>query len=139
VPEPISSRSWARWLPAFLKSKPAQTPAPVAVPDPPAPVGHGVQPGPAPRGARQGTLVAVSLYLPFGADLGAVVAAIVTLGYSNVEIREAQHEATKSRISSSARIPVVEATVDQVRAALRAALPPAYKDARADIDLWPTY
>jgi Holliday junction resolvasome RuvABC DNA-binding subunit len=81
----------------------------------------------------------VSLYLPFGADLGAVVAAIVTLGYSNVEIREAQHEATKSRISSSARIPVVEATVDQVRAALRAALPPAYKDARADIDLWPTY
>lgn len=134
----VEPRKWDRWLPAFLRATPA--PAPAAAPDLPATVGHGVSQGPPPPGPRQGTLVAVSIYLPFEADLPAMTAALVRLGYSNLEVREARHRATTSRVSASVRVPVLEASHEQVIASILAAVNIAPKLApRIDVDTWPTY
>lgn len=133
--ELVEPRAWDRWLPAFLRAKPS-APAPAQEPT----VGHGVTQGPPPPGPRQGTLVAVSIYLPFGADLAAMVAALVRLGYSNLEVREARHASTTSRVSASVRVPVLEASHEQVIASILASANIAPKLApRIDVDTWPTY
>lgn len=135
----VEPRKWDRWLPAFLRAKTAPGPAEPAA-DLRAPVGHGVTQGPPPPGPRQGTLVAVSIYLPFDADLAAMTAALVRLGYSNLEVREARHRATTSRVSASVRVPVLEASHEQVIASILAAVNIAPKLApRIDVDTWPTY
>ncbi len=116
MPETVSSRSWSSWLPAFLKAKPA--PLPIA-----AAPSTGVSQGPPPRGPRRGTLVAVSLYLPYGMDPVPIAGELVRLGYSNLEVRDARHADTKTRITAAARIPVLECSEHQVEAAILARLP----------------
>lgn len=133
--EVVEPRQWDRWLPAFLRAKPAPASVPVA-----APVGHGVSQGPPPPGPRQGTLIAVSVYLPPDADCAAMAAALVKLGYSNLEVREARHRATTSRVTASVRVPVLEANHEQVIASILASANIAPKLApRIDVDTWPTY
>ncbi|MCC6989928.1 MAG: hypothetical protein IT181_13065 [Acidobacteria bacterium] len=131
--ESLVSQAFARWRPAFMRR--------AAAPAADGPVASAIQQGPAPTGPPKGSLVAVSLYLPFGVDVTPYVAALVRLGYSNLEIRDAGHDATKTRVSAQARVPVVDVLESEVldtltREFTEHALAPYL---RADVQTWPTY
>lgn len=88
-----------------------------------------------PTGPRRGTRVAVSVYVPWDADLGPVVAWLVTLGYQQLEVRQGQHAATRSRVSGRAVVP--QLTVDEAR--VKAAIASQVIGASVDVQQWPAY
>lgn len=106
---------------------------------PVSPTAAGIAQGPAPVGPSTGTLVAVSCYLPFGVELAPYVTALVDCGYPSLEVRQAQHADTKSRISASGRVPHPNVTESEVRAVIAKALGELETPTRLDVQTWPTW
>lgn len=140
APDPLLPAETAAELEPFAAAAlepfvPPASPALRAV----SPTAAGIAQGPAPVGPSTGTLVSVSCYLPFDVELSPYVTALVSCGYPSLEVRQAQHADTKSRISASGRVPHPNVTEAEVRAVIAKALGELETPVRLDVQTWPTW